>query len=104
MTREQAIEIAARALAERYRKPHDGRAVGYPDAEIPYARNFIIMAESLGLLKFDADELEAGRCFVRSMGLAWAGSDAVGGPSMLTSVILDDIDRAGFQIVRKARP
>lgn len=48
-------------------------------------------------------DTEAGRAFVRSMGPHWYNIAAVS-EGALTASILEELDRAGFQIVRKAKP
>ncbi len=50
-----------------------------------------------------ADDSEAGRSFVLSMGEAWDAASAHGGAEELAASILAELDRAGFQIVRRQR-
>ena len=54
--------------------------------------------DGLGLIKFDKDERDEGRRFVCGMGKTWAVAPIYG--ARIGDVIIEDIERAGFKIVR----
>jgi hypothetical protein len=105
MTRDQAIEAAAVALAKLWRPHYDGRPIMAGDPEGTTARAHVAVLEVLGLLKLDEPPtVERHAAKVLSaviLGPRPASGWQVGPGEEGAERIIGALKSAGFQIVRK---
>lgn len=98
MTRDKAIEAARAALMKLWRKPYLHPMAIEP--EWRNARDMVAVLEAVGVLKLEEDGgRAAARQFVEGMGPTWK---TVEGRDALAGAIIEDLDKMGFEIVRKS--
>lgn len=100
MTRDEAIQNARAAQVSAWQKMGlKTKWTGSQDTDRS-AHEMVAVLEAFGLITFDKTPTEAAERFVRDMAETWTGSAKNGG-AWLGRAILEDLDKAGFEIRRK---